>query len=161
MRSYRRRTRVAAPFDEVWSFHSRVSGLEALTPEFVGLRVESVVGPDGERDPEVLGVGTRIRMSVRPFGVGPRQSWTSRIVEREESEGAAHFRDEMEDGPFPEWRHTHRFYSDDDGTVIVDHVEYRLPGGPLGEAAGPLAVVGFDPMFRHRHRKTGELFERR
>lgn len=159
MPTYRRRTRVAAPLDEVWSFHSRISGLEALTPGFVNLRVESVVGPDGEADPEVLEPGTRIRMSLRPFGLGPRQSWTSVVVDREETDGAAYFADEMEDGPFPEWRHTHRFYGDGDFTAIVDEVEYRLPGGPLGDAAGAFGDVGFEPMFRHRHRRTRELLE--
>ncbi|ESP87240.1 SRPBCC family protein [Candidatus Halobonum tyrrellensis] len=160
MGTYRRRTRVAAPLDEVWSFHSRVSGLEELTPGFMDLRVEAVVGPDGEPDPEILERGATIRMSIRPFGIGPRQSWTSRIVEREERDGSAYFRDEMEDGPFPEWEHTHRFYGDGAGTVIVDEVRYRLPGGPLGGLAEPFGDVGFEPMFRGRHRKTKELLGR-
>ena len=81
---YQRETRVRAPFEEVWSFHSEVSGLEALTPEFMHLDVESVVGPDGEFDPEVLAAGSAIEMSMQPFGVGPRQRWTSRIREREQ-----------------------------------------------------------------------------
>lgn len=149
-----------APFDEVWSFYSRVSGLEALTPEFVGLRVERVVGPHGETDRETLEVGTRIELSVRPFGVGPRRSWRSRVVEHEHGERDGYFVDVVEDGPFPEWRHTHRFRAHDGSTVVQDDVRYRLPGGPLGRIAGPFAVVGFEPMFRYRHRRTRELLER-
>ncbi|WP_135820092.1 SRPBCC family protein [Halostella litorea] len=159
MSVYRRETRVAAPLSEVWEFHSRVSGLEALTPGFAGLRIEAVAGPDGERDPDVLEAGSRIRMSMQPFGVGPRQRWTSVITEREEGEGTATFRDAMEDGPFDRWVHTHRFFADGDETVVRDRVEYELPGGRLGEAAGPLAYVGFEPMFRYRHRETKRLLE--
>ena len=159
MAVYQRRTRVAAPLDEVWEFHSRVSGLEALTPGWMNLRVESVTGPDGDPDPGILETGSRIDASMRPFGVGPRQGWTSVIVEREEGDGSAHFVDEMEGGPFRHWRHTHRFFADGDETVVNDRVEYRLPLGPLGDAVGPLARIGLEPMFRYRHRKTKELLE--
>jgi ligand-binding SRPBCC domain-containing protein len=159
MATYSRRTRVAAPLAEVWEFHSRVSGLEALTPEWMGLEVEAVRGPDGDPDPEVLTTGSQIRMSLRPFGIGPRQRWVSRIVEREESDGSAMFRDDMVGGPFATWVHTHRFYADGDETILVDEVEYELPGGPLGRALSPFAVVGFEPMFRGRHRKTKSLLE--
>jgi ligand-binding SRPBCC domain-containing protein len=152
--SYERRTRVDAPLDDVWAFHSRIEGLEALTPGFLNLRVESVVGPDGD-EPDVLVEGTRIEMSVRPFGVGPRQSWTSVIVAREEGEGYAEFRDEMLGGPFRDWIHTHRFLDRGDSTVVEDHVEYRLPRGL--DRLGALAVVGFEPMFRYRHRRTRQL----
>lgn len=156
---YRRETRVAAPLEDVWEFHSTVSGLEALTPEFMGLRVESVEGPEGEPHPEVLETGARIHLSVQPFGVGPRRSWTSLVTERERTDGAARFNDRMEEGPFPEWEHAHEFYEDDGGTLLVDRVHYRLPGGSLGELAASFGDVGFEPMFRYRHRKARELLE--
>ena len=44
-----------------------------------------MTAPDGEPDPEVLEAGSRIKLSMRPFGVGPRQEWTSVITERTES----------------------------------------------------------------------------
>ncbi|MFB6191781.1 MAG: SRPBCC family protein [Haloarculaceae archaeon] len=159
MATYSRETRVAAPLSEVWEFHSRVSGLVDLTPGFLNLEIERIVGPDGETLPEasVLETGTRIESSVRPFGIGPRQEWTSVIVEREEGEGSAHFVDTMAEGPFPEWRHTHRFFGADGETVVSDRIEYRLPGGELGEFASRFAAVGFEPMFRYRHRRTREL----
>jgi ligand-binding SRPBCC domain-containing protein len=136
MSTYQRTVRIAAPFDEVWAFHSQVSGLEALTPGFMNLTVERVTGPDGEPDPDVLDTGSRIDMSMRPFGVGPRQTWTSVITEREEGSGSAYFRDVMEGGPFPKWVHTHRFFADGDETIVDDRVAYQLPGGAVGEVAG-------------------------
>lgn len=159
MATYERGTRVRAPFDDVWSFYSTADGLEALTPEFMNLEIHRVVGPDGEEDPEVLVEGTRVTASIRPFGVGPRQRWTSIILERREDDGGATFRDRMVDGPFPEWEHLHRFFDEGVATRVVDRVEYRLPGGPLGRAVSPLGVVGLEPMFRERHRRTKEIFE--
>ena len=159
MATYSRLTRVAAPLSEVWDFHSRISGLEALTPDWMNLRVDSVTGPDGESDPEILESGSEIRMSMRPLGVGPRQTWTSAILDREREAGTATFRDEMRGGPFATWIHTHRFIADGEETIVDDQVEYELPGGSLGRAASPLAVVGFEPMFRARHRTTKALLE--
>jgi ligand-binding SRPBCC domain-containing protein len=159
MAVYQRRTRVAAPLDEVWDFHSRVTGLEALTPGWMNLQVESVTGPDGEPDPGILETGSRIDASMQPFGVGPRQRWTSVITARERDEGSASFRDEMEGGPFRHWEHTHRFFADGDDTVVDDRVVYALPFGGVGEAVSRLARVGFEPMFRFRHRRTRELLE--
>jgi len=157
MDTYERSVRIAAPLSEVWEFHSTEAGLVALTPDWMRLEVEDVRGPDGEPDPELLEAGSRLRCSVRPLGIGPRQRWTSEIVEREESEGAAYFRDVMHDGPFPEWEHTHSFFEDGEGTLLRDRVQYELPLGALGRAVGPAAVVGFEPMFRFRHRRTKEL----
>lgn len=159
MATYTRSTRVDAPLEEVWAFHTTPDGLEALTPDFMNLDVRDVTGPDGESDTEELPAGSRVRLAVRPFGVGPEQSWTTVITERTEDERRAHIRDVMEDGPFPIWEHTHRFVGDGDTTVITDHVEYHLPGGPLGRWLSPLGWPGFEAVFRVRHRRTKSLLE--
>lgn len=161
MATYERETRVRAPFQEVWEFHSRASGLEALTPDFVNLRVEAIRGADGESltCDDVLDEGAELDLTMRPFGVGPRQRWTSVIYERFERDGAALFRDEMIDGPFPVWLHTHAFYADGAETLLRDTVRYRLPLIPAGDVVAPAAWVGFEGMFRNRHRRTRELLE--
>lgn len=143
-----------APLDEVWEFHSRVEGLVDLTPAFLNLRVEEVRGDhDGE-----LTVGTEIRVSAQPFGVGPRQTWTSRIVERRREEGRALFRDEMVEGPMRKWEHTHEFVADGDVTLLRDRVEYRAPGSFVGST---LTWPGLAVGFRYRHRRTRELLGQR
>ena len=159
MATYRRETYVDAPFEDVWAFHSTTDGLEALTPDFMHLVVESVTGPEGAPDPDELEAGSRIELSIRPFGVGPRRRMVSVITERTLDGGAGMFRDVMESGPFAEWEHTHRFFADGSGTRLVDHVAYRLPGGTLGRAASPFGRIGLDPMFRGRHRTTKRLLE--
>ena len=158
MSTYRRRTRIRAPLEAVWEFHATTDGLEALTPGWMGLDVESVRGPDGEADPEELLEGSEIEMRSKPFGVLPASRWLSRIVDRREEDGYCMFRDDMLGGPFGLWIHTHEFYGDGDETVLVDTVEYELPA-PLGGRVDPAAVVGFEPMFRYRHRRTKELLE--
>lgn len=163
MPTYRRRTRIAAPIDEVWAFHDSVEGLDAVTPSFLQLRVDAVLDPRGEPvanpgDVPLL-EGTRIHLSVRPLGLGPRQRWSSRIVERSADGASRWFRDAMESGPFPTWEHTHLFFADGHETVLEDRVRYELPLGAVGSALEPLGVVGFEPMFRHRHRETRRRLE--
>ena len=160
MATYERSVRVDAPFEEVWTFHASTSGLEALTPSWMHLEVEAITGPDGSPDPDELETGSTILASVQPFGLGPRQGWTSEIVARDRDGSSGFFRDEMVDGPFREWEHTHLFYGDGNSTVVRDRIRYTLPYGGVGEAFGPLAKVGFEPMFRYRHRRTKELLER-
>ncbi len=159
MATYRRQTHIDAPLEDVWAFHSTTDGLEALTPAFMNLEVESVTGPDGNPDPEALEAGSRIELSIRPFGVAPRLQMVSVITERRIGDGSRMFRDVMESGPFAEWVHTHRFFADGDGTNMIDHVRYRLPGGRLGQAVSPLGWLGLGPMFRGRHRTTKALLE--
>ena len=160
MQTYERETIVHAPLEDVWKFHSTLSGLEALTPGWMNLQIERVIGGDGEPDPEILEEGSEIVASIRPFGVGPRQHWTSVIVDREFGDGYAYFRDEMVHGPFDRWIHTHAFYADtEETTVCRDRVEYELPLSAISSPLGPFSIVGFEPMFRHRHRMTRRELE--
>jgi len=152
MPTYERETTVRSSFDDVWAFHSRITGLKEVTPDWLNLRVERVIGPDGEANPDVLEPGSEVALSIQPFGVGPRQHWTSVITDREREDGSAYFRDEMVHGPFDRWEHTHTFFADDDRTVVLDRVDYELPFGPLGDAAEPFSKPGFAAMFRARHR---------
>ena len=156
MAIYERETRIDAPLDAVWEFHSTVEGLRALTPEWARLRVEAVIGPDGDPLPTSapLETGTTVHLSVRPFGIGSRREWISEIVDRDRRTGAAYFRDEMRDGPFRRWIHTHAFFADDGATRLRDRVEYRSPAGP---GADPFGRPILDAGFRYRHRRTREL----
>lgn len=159
MAVYERETRVQASFEDVWRFHATTDGLEALTPSWFGLTVESVRGPDGEPDPPELLEGSSIELSVRPFGVGLGQHVTSIIERRERTGGAGRFCDRMIGGPFAEWVHTHAFYADDGATILRDRIEYRLPFGAAGRLLGLAMVAGLAPAFRYRHGQTREILE--
>ncbi len=156
MATYERETYIEASFEDVREFHSRIEGLEALTPRWMGLSIRAVRGPDGEPDPEILEAGAEIDMELRPLGA-LGESWTSVITERSESDERALFKDEMRGGPFSRWVHVHQFRREGEGTRVRDTVHYELPG--ITRCASSLAVVGFEPMFRYRHRKTTELLE--
>jgi len=150
---------VDAPLDNVWDFHSRIVGLTELTPDWMRLRVDATTGPDGEPDPEILEEGASVDVSLKPFGVFPRVSWTSVITERDRDGDEAYFVDEMSDGPFKKWRHTHSFEAQGDETLVRDRVEYALPLWMLGRAGSPLFRFNAYMMFRQRHRRTREIFE--
>lgn len=158
MAVFERSVLVRAPFESVWSFHASVDGLEAVTPRWLDLRVESAVTADGQPTAGELTEGDEVRLSIRPFGIGPRQSWTSRIRRRERTDESAVFVDEMLDGPFPRWHHTHRFEARPDGTMMTDRVEYELPLGPLRGLSG-LGWPGFETVFALRHRETRRQLE--
>lgn len=155
---YERSTLIRAPLDAVWQFHSTVDGLVAITPDWFGLTVESVVGPAGESEPETLEAGSEVTLSVKPFGIGPGESWTSHITDRKRERETAVLRDEMVDGPFPRWHHTHRFAAEPGGTRLTDRVEYELPLGPARGLSG-LGWPGFEAVFAYRHRRARQLLE--
>ena len=159
MAVYERATRIDAPLSEVWAFHRHPDGLVELTPDWADLRIESIRGPDGESDPDELVVGTEVEVSVRPFGVGPRQRGTTRFVEVECGEETAHFRDVMVEGPFARWDHLHRFVADGDRTQLLDRVHWAMPGGLVGEGVAALGWPGLAVVFWYRHRRTRELLE--
>lgn len=159
MPTYSRRTRIAAPLDRVWAFHSTIDGLRALTPPWMNLRIGGVFGPDGDPNPEELYLGSEIHMAMRPFGIGPQQAWVSRIVDRDRDEAQGYFVDEMLGGPFSWWEHTHQFFGDGEETVLVDTVVYELPYGSIGELAAPFGRLGLEGMFRDRHRRTKAVLE--
>ena len=156
MATYARSTRVAAPLDTVWAFHDDVDGLLALSPDWAGLRVESVRGPDGTVAPDDLGPGTEITLSARPLGLGPRQTVTTVITDRRVGNGSAMFRDELRDGPLARWVHTHAFYGDGEETVLRDRVEYATG---LGAAADAAVRPALNAAFADRHRRTRRLLE--
>ncbi len=157
MPTYQAASVIPADFETVWEFYDDVAGLQRLTPNWVGLRITEVVGPDGEPDPAELGPGTEIHVELRPFGLSilPAIEWVSEIVEREVSDDQAVFVDEQvgDRGPFERWRHTHQFVDLGGETLVHDRITYRLPGaGDL-----PLATPGLAAMLWHRHRRTRTL----
>lgn len=153
MAVFQRKTRVAAPLDRVWAFHSTIEGLERLTPSWADLRVEALRVPDDEAGDTLL-AGSEIDLSIRPFPMGPRQTWTSIITERAEGEDEAYFVDEMRDGPMEEWRHTHSFTAVGDETILNDRVVFRTP---YGKGADRAARFGMNLAFTFRHRRTREI----
>jgi ligand-binding SRPBCC domain-containing protein len=97
-----------------------------------------------------------VRLWPTPF----RQTWRIRIARVVTPTLVV---DDMLRGPFRRWLHEHRFEDLGDGTTrLTDHVDYRLPLGPLGALANRLVVARLlERTFRFRQARTAELLERR
>src|SRR5687767_1407852 len=91
-----KRTRIPAPAEVVYRWHTLPGALAALTPPWE--RVEVVDGGDGIRD------GSRVTLRVRfgPF----KFRW---VAEHRDCIADQQFRDVQRGGPFTIWDHTHRF----------------------------------------------------
>lgn len=155
MAVFRIETTFDAPIEDIWKLHTTGSGLEQLTPEAFDLRIETV---RGGTPTDSLPEGAEIDVSADFPGLGSRDRWTGVVTESTLDDDRGTFRDEMRDGTFPTWEHTHRFEAlPDGGTRMVDSIEYRLPS-PVGPAS-PLARLGLWPMFRYRHRTARTILE--
>jgi len=146
---------LAIPLETLWRFFSTAQNLAPLTPPDQKLRV-------GKGGDVPISPGLEIEISVAPM-LGIRTGWRTRIVEVQGPEvalGEAWFRDIQESGPFALWNHTHAFKAlPGGGTAVMDHVEYKLPAGRLGQA-----VAGFwvrrqvDGLFAFRREALHEMF---
>lgn len=137
--------RVALPVTaaEAFDWHGRPGALERLIPPWENVRVVARTGG--------LEKGARVELINR---VGPwRVRW---VAEHTDYQPGRLFRDVQLRGPFAFWEHTHRFSTADSGMgVLEDHIEYRVPGGMVGQWLGGSYVrKKIDAMFLYRHTTT-------
>jgi len=119
---------VRQPVDETFAFFAEARNLERITPPWLSF---AIVDPG----PVAMATGTRIDYRLRLHGVPIR--WTAVI---EDWRPGHEFVDRQIRGPYRLWHHRHEFIPHPDGTIVVDHVRYALPAGPLGDAAHALVV---------------------
>lgn len=113
---------VPAPPERVWEWHTRPGAVQRLTPPFLPMTVVS--GADSLRD------GTTV------FKLPAGQKWVAQHVPEEYIEGTQ-FVDVADNAPVKQatqWKHTHRFSASEQGTLIDDHVDTRLPSSLLNSA---------------------------
>ena len=110
----------ARPIEEVYDFFSRAENLERITPEFLQFKIKNVSTPSLEQ-------GSLIDYRLKLHGIPV--NWRTRIDEWSPPDG---FVDTQLKGPYKKWHHTHRFEPLAGGTLITDHVRYKVPLGPIG-----------------------------
>jgi len=143
---------VAAPAGVMWRFHLDTRNAPLISPAKA-----TFIAIEGDFPVRVGGV---VHLTVRQPPVPFAQHWRIRIADIVENRLVV---DVAERSPFAAWRHEHRFEDLGEGrTRMTDHVEYRLPFGPLGRLADRLVVRRqLAAMFAERHARTGEHFEGR
>jgi ligand-binding SRPBCC domain-containing protein len=139
MKTYRYGTELTlpTPLEEVFDFFSEAKNLEKLTPPW--LRFEILT-----EGPIVMTPGAVIDYRISWRGIPLR--WRTEI---EVWEPPHRFVDLQIRGPYRLWRHEHLFIERDDGTAVVDRVEYAPFGGAL---ANRLVVArDVERIFAYRH----------
>ncbi len=150
------------PIDTVFAFFSNPDNLPRLMPPWQKARVESAsIVPAPGATFKAAGAGSRVTLSFRPIPFSPiRLRWVAEISEFAWND---HFCDRQLSGPFASWTHCHRLRSvDREGinvTLIVDQVEYDLPGGALGRLAHRLFVHRqIERTFAFRQAEISKIF---
>ena len=135
------------PIDKVFSFFKEPKNLEKITPDYLNFKVL-------KQSSNVISEGTKInyRLSLHGFPMW----WQSKIVDWEPNHK---FSDTQTYGPYNHWYHTHEFKEKDGGTLIKDHVKYKLPLGIPGDCvAGSWVQKDLENIFDYRRKKIEEIF---
>ena len=120
---------VPRPRAAVFAFFADAGNLERLTPAALNFSILTPL-------PITMRPGTIIDYRLSLFRIPFR--WRT-VIEAFEPE--SRFVDVQAAGPYKVWRHTHEFSDAPGGTLVLDHVEYEVPFGPLGEIARRLFVA--------------------
>ena len=129
------------------AFFSDVANLDSSTPSF--FRLQLLEGRPGG----ALVKGQRFVYRFTLFGIG--FPWVTHIDEVTET----HFIDSQERGVYKSFRHLHAFYPTENGTLMLDRVDYQLPFWVLNPLLNALVVRPMlEAIFRYRARRAAELF---
>jgi uncharacterized protein (TIGR01777 family) len=150
MERFEQTTPLPVSADDAFAWHARRGSLERLIPPWRRIRVvESPALADGNRvvfdmRSEPLRCLRRLRR--------PRRRWIAELCDVRPGIG---FRDVQVAGPFARWEHAHAFEPRGEHCLLRDTIDYALPCGALGEAAGRRMVASdLERLFRYRHRTT-------
>lgn len=143
---------IAAPVDEVFAFHLDTRNAARIAPPEA-----RILGVEGTFP---LTRDAVVTMRMRPGPLAPAQTWRVRVAVLDPPRLLV---DVAEEGPFPEWRHEHRFTPlGPSSTLLTDHVTYRLPLGLLGVAGDRVLVRHLLARnFRIRQKRTRDILEGR
>lgn len=142
MPTFVHRSEIPVPPGDVYDWHARPGAFDRLSPPWETARqIEPL---------ESLEEGARAVLEVGPF----RQRW---VAEHRDIRPGESFRDVCVSGPFPHWDHVHSMHPGSaGGTRLEDHIEFRMPFGPLGALGEGILRGKLDRMFAYRHRVTRE-----
>lgn len=167
---FEQRQWVPYPVELVFAFFANPTNLPHLMPSKLQTQIEDAriapppprpVHPDPARRYKSVaaGMGSEILISFFPVAWVPRRvSWMARITEFEWN---SHFCDEQVRGPFTRFHHRHGIVAEVrdgvEGTLVSDDVEFELPYGVLGRAAGVFVLRKLEKSFAYRQKRLPEI----
>jgi uncharacterized protein (TIGR01777 family) len=147
LRSFRKRSRIQAPVEEVFRWHANVGAIERLSPPWDPLEMVSKKGG--------IAPGARVVMKLRAGPLPVMLTWEARHTAYEENR---FFEDRQVKGPFAHWVHRHIFEpaeNDPQASYLEDRIEYALRLGSLGDVLGaPMVAKRLAQIFHFRHDTT-------
>jgi len=137
---------INAGIDRVWEFYTDLHHLNVITPRQLQLRVDNAIS-------QKLAAGHRVSLSGRFV---TRRTWNTDITYL----GPYVYVDEMKNGPFKQWKHTHTFKKiSDNETEVVDDIDFELPYGVIGRLFEGYATSQLAKIFDHRQEATKAALE--
>lgn len=111
---------VEAPREKVVPFFSRAENLEELTPPWLNFKIL-------KKSSREIQAGSTIDYTLKIHGIPVR--WRTLISDWNLPYS---FTDQQLRGPYSKWHHVHAFHKVNGGTLLTDHVTYRVPLSWLG-----------------------------
>ena len=132
---------VPQPKSKTFSFFKEARNLEKITPKFLKFKVLN------QSTPEIQD-GTKLNYLLSLHGIPV--SWQSKITDWKPDDK---FSDIQLKGPYSHWHHTHEFEEKNGGTLIKDHVLYKVPFGIAGDlVAGKWIRKDLESVFNYRYK---------
>jgi ligand-binding SRPBCC domain-containing protein len=136
---------LARPVEDVFALFAAPAQLVCLAPP--ELRLELLEGP------ERVQLGSVLRWQARRAGV--RQFLVTEITAFEENGSIV---EKQKQGPFARWEAVRRFAPHDDGTRLIETVEFEPPRGVLGLLLNAKAIgAELERMFAYRELRLREM----
>ena len=134
---------VPSDIDKVWDFYTDIHHLEVITPPHMRLKV--VNSSTGSRLKEGTEVWIEGNLAVK-------SAWHSRITSMQQYV----YVDEMLEGRFKTWKHTHAFRQVDGAgwTEVKDEIDFALRYGFVGRMLEGYAYRQLEKIFAHRKKAT-------
>ncbi len=150
MKLYQLKAKQALPISqkEAWNFLSNPANLKTITPDYMGFHILS------NKDVKMYS-GQIIHYKVTPI-LGIKTTWVTEITHIKEGE---YFVDEQRFGPYALWHHKHFIKSTNNGVIMEDIIDYKVPMGILGQLANTLIVKKkLKEIFTYRYIKLEEIY---
>lgn len=138
------RQELAAPLERLFPFFADAKNLELLTPSFLSFQIKTP-GPIEMREGALIDY--RIKLRVIPM------TWRTEITAWQPPH---RFVDEQLRGPYQLWRHEHTFEARGERTLVIDHVDYKVPFGRLVNEL--FVKPDLKRIFAYRQQKMAERF---